>query len=224
MGAGGGGCGRTSSGAACEVDVVGSGCVVLWSLKQGIEQLVGISRGVEEWWEKGTDYGSAQVGHLYFLGSEAQTPQRGSDMVRGKLRICYNFKEGFFGLRNETSVATSNVEHDVLRMERKDPSSRSTVPKRKIPAANFDADMLTPSIIPPELTLDIHRNQPQCLSHCPCDVNRYGPLSPGHAHRVHDRLREYRAPAMLHSLPHDDGSPPRKRRSKVMCPEWTRCM
>ena len=28
-----------------------------------------------------TNYGSAQVGHLYFLGSALQTPQRTSDIV-----------------------------------------------------------------------------------------------------------------------------------------------
>lgn len=47
MGAGGGGCGRTRSGVAREVDRVGSGCAVLWSLKQGIEQLGSVSRRVE---------------------------------------------------------------------------------------------------------------------------------------------------------------------------------
>jgi hypothetical protein len=33
-----------------------------------------------------TDYGSAQVGHLYFFGSALQTPQREEDMVVASMR------------------------------------------------------------------------------------------------------------------------------------------
>lgn len=92
MGAGGGGCGRMTSGVACEVDGVGSGCVVLCSLKQGIEQLGCVSIGVEGGERVVTDYGSAQVGHLYFLGSAAQTPQRGSDMLSAIMSVCATAK------------------------------------------------------------------------------------------------------------------------------------
>jgi hypothetical protein len=41
-----GGCGRDSGVSVCGVGAVGSGCVVLWSLKQGSEQLGGVSYGV----------------------------------------------------------------------------------------------------------------------------------------------------------------------------------
>jgi hypothetical protein len=41
-----GGCGRVMGVSVCGVVAVGSGCVVLWSLKQGSEQLGEVSRGV----------------------------------------------------------------------------------------------------------------------------------------------------------------------------------
>lgn len=42
-----------------------------------------------------TDYGREQVGHLYFLGSALQTPQRGSDIVGCGWRRAYKGDCGF---------------------------------------------------------------------------------------------------------------------------------
>jgi hypothetical protein len=58
----------------------------LWSLKQGSEQLGELVMVCGRVAGRETDYGSAQVGHLYFFGSAAQTPQREEDMVVASMR------------------------------------------------------------------------------------------------------------------------------------------
>ena len=77
-----GGCGRVGSleEGAGKDEVAESACVGLWALKQVREQLgVLVSEGlVGKRVCEVTYYGSAQVGHLYFFGSMAQTPQRTS--------------------------------------------------------------------------------------------------------------------------------------------------
>jgi hypothetical protein len=77
IGFGGGGFGSSGSGAAG----VGadSECVVLWHLKQAIEQLI-VVRIVMSGCLR-THYGNAQVGHLYFLGCSRQTPHTVSAMI-----------------------------------------------------------------------------------------------------------------------------------------------
>ena len=74
-----GGCGRVGSleEGTGKDEVADSACVGLWALKQVREQLrVLVNEGlVGNRVCKFTYYGNAQVGHLYFFGSMAQTPQ-----------------------------------------------------------------------------------------------------------------------------------------------------
>jgi hypothetical protein len=86
IGAGAGGCGRVGSAGFGATSVV-SEWVGLCVLKHGNEQLYSISIMVHERSRTTSYYGSAQVGHLYFLGSALQTPQRTSAMVSKQLRI-----------------------------------------------------------------------------------------------------------------------------------------
>ena len=74
------------SGAGAGADGVGasSGCVSLCVLKQANEQLRAQVSEVDlgKNGMRMTYYGSAQVGHLYFLGATAQTPHVVSDILR----------------------------------------------------------------------------------------------------------------------------------------------
>jgi len=78
-GFGGGGFGRSGSGAVFGVGAE-SICVALCSLKQGIEQLESI-RVVGRGWMERTYYGIEHVGHLYFFGWARQMPHRSSAML-----------------------------------------------------------------------------------------------------------------------------------------------
>lgn len=172
-----------------------------------------------EWTLKYTYYGSAQVGHLYFFGSAAQTPQRASDIKVAELQYAQKSIPGI----SKSIVKEKKYRKVMLKMtfgpSKEKIQALAIVPKGQTPAANFDA-LVTPPKLPPPIV----RPQQQCLSDHPCDSNRYAHSSLGHVHRVRDHCHGYRAPAMRQQRPYEDGSPLRKSHGKVMYRGWTRCM
>ena len=88
-----------------------------------------------------TDYGSAQVGHLYFFGSALQTPQRTSDIV-----LLVDGGRNFKSRKEKTNVCrgkgcAGSVEDDV-RNTLATFALQDAFPIGLNPAANFHCSSL----------------------------------------------------------------------------------